>query len=196
MRWGIKGMGLLSTLVLARVLTPGDYGVVAMAMLVVGLAEVLIDFGSTTALLREPNAESRLHRLGLDARPYSRGDRRRAAGRGCTTCRHLFKEPRVVAVIWMIAPFIAFAGLGNIGITLARKQLNFALEFRYMLAGKLVGVLVTVAAALLLRDYRALIIGVAAGYFAGMVLSYAMHRTGRAGARRSSVRCGISANGC
>ncbi len=51
MRWGIKGMGLISTLVLARIPTPGDYGVVAMAMLVVGLAEVLIDFGASTALL-------------------------------------------------------------------------------------------------------------------------------------------------
>ncbi len=83
----------------------------------------------------------------------------------------------MVPVIWIIAPFIAFASFGNIGITLARKQLNFALEFRYALAGKLVGVLATVAAALALalRDFRALVIGVASGYFFGMLLSHWMH---------------------
>lgn len=56
MRWTNKGLGLISTPMLARILRPRDYGVVAMAMLVVGLAEVLIDFGVNTALLREPNA--------------------------------------------------------------------------------------------------------------------------------------------
>jgi len=36
LRWGIRLTGLVSTLVLARILTPSDFGVVAIAMLVVG----------------------------------------------------------------------------------------------------------------------------------------------------------------
>lgn len=175
MRWGIKGLGLLSTLVLARILTPGDYGVVAMAMLVVGLAEVLIDFGASTALLREPNADrgfiDSAWTLGVIQGFIVAGLLAIAA----PLAGQYFQEPRVVAVIWVIAPFIALSSMGNIGITLARKQLNFALEFRYALIAKLIGVLVTVVAAILLRDFRALVIGVAAGHLSGMLLGYVMH---------------------
>ncbi len=175
MRWGIKGMGLVSTLVLARILTPGDYGVVAMAMLVVGLAEVLIDFGAGTTLLREPNVD----RAFIDS-AWTLGVIQglivaALLGLAAPLAGEYFKEPRVVPVIWAIAPVIALASMGNIGITLARKQLNFALEFRYALVAKLIGVLVTVVAAWLLRDFRALVIGVASGYVSGMLLSYWMH---------------------
>ena len=36
MRWAMKAIGLLSTLILARLLSPEDFGVVAMAVLVNG----------------------------------------------------------------------------------------------------------------------------------------------------------------
>ncbi len=176
MRWSIKAMGLLSTLVLARLLTPGDYGVVAMAMLVVGLAEVLIDFGAGTALLREPNADRKF----IDS-AWTLGVLQGLVVGGLLAIAAplaglYFHEPRVVPVIFVIAPCIAAASFGNIGILVARKQLNFALEFRFTLIGKLIGVLATIGAALMLHDYRALVIGVAAGYLlGGLLLSYWIH---------------------
>lgn len=52
-RWAIKGIGFLNTVIMARLLMPADYGIVAMSMLVVGLIQALMDFGATTALLRK-----------------------------------------------------------------------------------------------------------------------------------------------
>ena len=52
-RWGIKGLGFISTIVMARLLLPEDYGLVAMGMLVVGLIQTFVDFGPSTALLRK-----------------------------------------------------------------------------------------------------------------------------------------------
>ena len=175
MRWSMKVLGLLSTVALARILSPGDYGVVAMAMLVVGLAEVLIDFGASTALLREPEPD----RAFIDS-AWTLG-----ALQGLTVAAMLalaaplagryFQEPRVVPVILMIAPFIAFSSFGNIGIILARKHLDFALEFRFTLIAKLIGVAATLTAALMLRDFRALVIGMVSGYLVSAPLSYWMH---------------------
>lgn len=175
MRWSVKLLGLLSTFVLARILTPGDYGMVGMAMLVVGLTEVLVDFGAGTALMREPDAS----RSFIDSAWTLGAIQGLIVGTLLALAAPLaglyFQEPRVVAVIWIIAPCIAIGSFGNIGVTLARKQLNFALEFRFTLLGKFIGVAVTIAAALLLRDYRALVIGIVAGYLSGLVLSYLMH---------------------
>ena len=36
-RWGIRLLGLLNTVVMARILMPSEYGIVAMATVVVGL---------------------------------------------------------------------------------------------------------------------------------------------------------------
>jgi len=52
-RWLIKGVGFINTIIMARLLVPADYGIVAMAMLVVGLIQAFLDFGAATALLRK-----------------------------------------------------------------------------------------------------------------------------------------------
>lgn len=57
MRWSIKGIGLLSTFIMARFLTPQDYGVVALAFLVVGLVDAFLNAGCNQALVRIGNPD-------------------------------------------------------------------------------------------------------------------------------------------
>lgn len=174
-RWFMKGLGFLNTVIMARLLLPADYGIVAMAMLVVGLIEALMDFGAATALLRkgevsrdEINSAWTLRLLqsvcvGLILLAVS------------PLASSYFKEPRVEYVLWVLAVCVALAGAGNIGFTLAQKEFNFSLEFRIQVIGKSLGVAATISAGYLLRDYRALVIGVATGYISGLILSYLMH---------------------
>ena len=56
MRWTDRLVGLLSTLILARLLVPADFGVVAMASIVVGLVDVLLDLGVNVALIHNRDA--------------------------------------------------------------------------------------------------------------------------------------------
>jgi len=52
-----KSIGLVSTLVLARVLTPADFGLVAMATAVVALLGLMGAFGFDTALIQRQDAD-------------------------------------------------------------------------------------------------------------------------------------------
>ena len=52
MRWTDRLIGLVSTLILARLLVPEDFGIIAMASIVVGLTEVLFDLGVNVALIQ------------------------------------------------------------------------------------------------------------------------------------------------
>ena len=54
-RWSIRGIGLVSTIALARLLTPADFGLVAMATLAVGLIEAFGDADFKLAIIRHPN---------------------------------------------------------------------------------------------------------------------------------------------
>lgn len=55
MRWSVRLIGLLNTLVLVRPLTPEDFGVVAMAMIVVAFVNAFNDMRLDLALIRLPH---------------------------------------------------------------------------------------------------------------------------------------------
>src|SRR5258706_16238757 len=51
-----RGLGLISTLILVRLLAPADFGVVAMAMSLIALLELFSAFGMDVWLIQQPNA--------------------------------------------------------------------------------------------------------------------------------------------
>src|ERR1700751_1440516 len=53
----MSGIGLASPVILARVLTPADFGLVAMSMLVISFIEVFNDTGQQAALIRHTAIE-------------------------------------------------------------------------------------------------------------------------------------------
>lgn len=174
-RWAIKCVGFLNTVIMARLVLPADYGVVAMATLVVGLFQAFMDLGAETALLRKKEVS----RDEIDSAWTLRLMQSLAV---CTLmvvaaplAAAYFKEPRVQLVLWMLAACIVLEGLNNIGLALAQKQFQFSLIFRVNVISKVLSVVVTIVAGLLLGDYRALVLGLAAGYVGGLVLSYWLH---------------------
>jgi lipopolysaccharide exporter len=174
-RWTTRGLGLISTMILARFLLPSDYGIVSMAMLVVALLQAMVDFGATSALLRKKEVARDeidsawtlrliqhllIATLILILSPFS---------------IYYFHEPRVQYVLWAVSVCIAVSGAGNIGMVLAQRNFQYSLEFKLNLIGKVLGVVTSVVLAYYLRDYRALVGGMATGYLSGCVLSYVMH---------------------
>src|SRR5574340_328264 len=131
MRWGIKLLGLISTVILARIISPEDYGIVAMAMLFAGMAEVLVDFGAQINILRKQTLDRDFIDSAWSLQIIQGGFVATLLALSAPLAGVYFNEPRVVWVIWVIAACLLFDGLTNIGITLARKNFEFKLEFRY-----------------------------------------------------------------
>lgn len=174
-RWTIKVMGLVSTIIVARLLLPADYGIVAMSMLVVGLIQAMLDFGAATALLRKGTVTSAEINSAWTLRVLEGSAVGLLLLAAASPSAHYFSEPRVEAVLWALAACTTIHSASNIGLTLAQKDFNFSLEFRHNLICKFTGVLATITAAHVLRDYRALVIGVVTGYTTECIMSYVMH---------------------
>ena len=51
-RWAMRLIGLVSTMILARLLAPEDFGLIAMVMLAYGLLETISYAGVDLALMR------------------------------------------------------------------------------------------------------------------------------------------------
>ncbi|MFO6424718.1 oligosaccharide flippase family protein [Motilimonas sp. KMU-193] len=175
MRWGAKFLGLISTIIVARLVMPEDYAVIAMAMLVVGLLEAFIDLGAATALIREPDPDRDFINSAWTLRFCQTAVVALLLVLLAYPSAYYFEEPNVAPILVLLAVCMLLNGGNNIGLVLARKALNFALDFKVLMIAKVAQVIVTIIAAYFLGDYRALAIGVALGYLLGFILSYLMH---------------------
>lgn len=175
MRWADRLLGLVSTLILARLLSPGDFGLVAMAMIVVGLVDVLLDLGVASALIQKGNSD----RHDFDSAWTMRAAQACCAGAILTVlapyCADYYNDPRVTSVMRMVAVSIAIAGFENIGIVSYQKDMAFGLDFKFFVTKRVMTTFVTIAFALTLRSYWALVLGSLVGRIIGVALSYWMH---------------------
>ncbi|WP_372659076.1 lipopolysaccharide biosynthesis protein, partial [Hydrogenophaga sp.] len=174
-RWAIKGIGFLNTVIMARLLMPADYGMVAMAMLVVGLIQAMMDFDASTALLRK----GEVSKDEIDSAWTLKMLESLAVGLILLCISPLaagyFEEPRVQTILWTLAVCVALTGMSNVGMTLAQRDFRFHIEFRLQVVSKTLSVLATIVSGYLLRDYRALVIGISTGYISNLVMSYVLH---------------------
>jgi lipopolysaccharide exporter len=174
-RWSIKALGFLNTVIMARLLMPEDYGVVAIAMLTVGFIYAFADLGVATALMRK----SVLDQDTIDS-AWTLKVLQGAAIAGALLLASFwipvfYDEPRVQTVLRVLAVCVLLEGTSSIGPALAYKSFDFSLEFRVNVISKAVSVLAALGAGIWLRDYRALVIGIAVSYVCTFFLSYALH---------------------
>ncbi len=174
LRWCTRLIGLASTVILARLLTPADFGIVAIAGIIVGSVEVFSQTGQFNAVVRHPNP-TREHYdsvwtisllLGLLLGLIIWAVAPWAAER--------FHEPRATLVVQVLALRSMMLGFQNAGIINFSRRLNFQRQFYFNVMPKLVSVLLTIGCAIVLRNYWALVIGILGLNVTRVVLSYMM----------------------
>lgn len=170
-----RSLGVVSTLVLARLLVPADFGLVAVAMAVVAALELLTGFGFDLALIRDQRA-TRGHydtawtlnviigvTIGLLMLALS------------VPAADFFGDERLTPILAALAVVPVLTGLENIGVVAFRKELDFQREFVFLTAKKVLMILTAVPIAWAVGNYWALVAGMVVGRLAATGLSYAMH---------------------
>jgi PST family polysaccharide transporter len=170
-----RGLGFVSTLLLARLLVPADFGLVAMAMSVFALLEVLGSFSFDMALIQNQQAE----RKHFDTAWTLAVIYGVVSGMGLVAlawpAATFFGESRLVPIFFALAAGGLVQSFKNVGVIAFQKELDFRKEFNFRAARKLVEFTVTITLALWLRSYWALVIGALSGRVAGTAISYLIH---------------------
>jgi lipopolysaccharide exporter len=170
-----RGLGIISTLVLARLLAPGDFGLVSLAVAILAGLELLGAFSFDIALIQNQKAD----RPHYDT-VWSMQLMFQAFFAVCLLAlaypaAQFFNEPRLTSVMQWLSVGVFCSGLANVGVVAFRKELDMAKEFKLLFAKRLVLFCVTVVLAVLWRDYWALVAGTVTGMIAGVLISYRMH---------------------
>jgi O-antigen/teichoic acid export membrane protein len=171
-RVSVQVLGLASTMILARLLTPADFGLIAMAMSVVALLETLSYFGFEMPLIHKQDATRQDFDTAWSLNII-------LAGVICTVialvapyAADFYSEPRIEVILYCVAAGHFFLSFQNIGTVIFRKQLNFKRDFALQVAQKLSMLAVTIPLAFSLRSYWALVAGMVAGNVAAVIVSY------------------------
>jgi lipopolysaccharide exporter len=169
-----RGIGLISTVILARLLVPADFGLVAMAMAIIAVLELLSAFSFDVSLIQNQQAERRHYDtawtfnmiLGIAGALLLLALASPAA--------RFYSEERLEPVMYVLALGMLAHGFENIGTVAFRKELQFHKEFKFLIAKKLIAFCVTLILAFTLKSYWALVGGTLCSKFAGVALSYAI----------------------
>jgi O-antigen/teichoic acid export membrane protein len=175
MRWGIRLIGLVSVAVLARLLTPADFGIVAMALVVSGLLDTVSYAGVDLALIRSRADTSDLRDSAWTIQVMQATLVAALLLMVAPVAASYYNEPRVATVIRWLALKSFIDGFQNIGVVAFQKDLDFAKEFRFNIFSRLLNLIAAIGAAVIFRNYLALVIGMLSGSFITVAMSYVMH---------------------
>lgn len=175
MRWTDRLIGIGSTLILARLLMPSDFGVIAMASIVVGLIDTLLDMGVNLALIQNRDATREDFDTAWTLRLLQTMIAAALVGLGAGWAADYFHNEQVTDVLRIMAISLLMGGLENIGVVAFQKNMEFGRDFRFFFLRRLAGFIVTITLAYWFRSYWAMVFGTLCARTFGVALSYLMH---------------------
>ena len=175
MRWTDRLIGIASTLILARLLMPDDFGIVAMASVVVGLIDTLLDLGVGSALIQNKDAAREEFDTAWTLRLMQAILAAVSIWLLAPMAAEYFRDTRVLDVIRVMAFAILIGGFENIGIVAFQKNMEFGRDFQFFFFRRIAGFVVTIALAFWLHSYWAMVVGAIVGRTVGVAISYWLH---------------------
>jgi len=169
-----RGLGLVSTLILARLLVPEDFGLVAIASSFVALLELLRMFGFDMALIQlRTVTQSHMDTAWTFAAILGLAIAALVASLAPVVA-DFYGDPRLMPVLWVLALSAALNGLESNGPVMLRRELHWRKDFIFQTTRKVAAVIFTIPLAFLWRNYWALVVGTLMGRFASLIASYAI----------------------
>ncbi len=175
MRLAIRSLGMVSTIILARLLVPEDFGLIALATMLAAALEILGEFNFDIWLIRKPDADRKDYDTVWTL----------AIIRSVITCILLlscaelvatfFGDPRLENIIYVLSVGTLIFGLENSGVIDFRKNLEFHKDFVFLLGVRICSFIITVSLAFWLRSYWALVLGIVFQNAIRVLLSYILH---------------------
>jgi PST family polysaccharide transporter len=159
-----------ATVVLARILSPEDFGLVAIAASVVAIVEGLSAFDVNRALIRTRDDDRALY----DTAWTLSALRGLAAALVMLAVASLVADARVGAVLSVMALGPLVGGLANPRFVAFERDLVYSRLAALTLVARVASVAATLLVAVLYRSYWALVIGLLVGTATSTVLSYAL----------------------
>jgi O-antigen/teichoic acid export membrane protein len=172
LRLAMRVLSVISQLILVRLLSPGDFGLVAGSSAAFAILDGLTETSMTLALVQMPQP-TQAHYNSAWTLVVLRG----VLVASClwvsapymATYLH---DPRVAGIIHVLALAPLVQGFESVGMVRLQRDLHFGRIFFYNLSAKAASLLIALPLAFMFHNYWALVLGGLAGRFVAIPLSY------------------------
>ena len=171
----MRGLGIVSTFILVRLLSPEDFGLNAIAMSIFGFVDILSRFGFDTVLIQKQDADRSHYDTAWTLNVLF----------GVFACLFLLLSASLISgfydneklkyVLYVVSLLFVMNGLLNVGTVDFRKNLTLDKEFKLQIIPKILSFVITISIAFWLKNYWALVIGTFVWKTFNCYFSYAMH---------------------
>lgn len=174
-RWGMRLLGLISTLILVRLIRPSDFGLIALASSFMQTIDGLATLGTEEAVIREADPAKAFYDTAFTVNLLRGASVTLCVAALAFPAAAFFGDARLGPVLLFIACLPVLDGLTNIGTVDFRRDFAFHKEFAMMVLPKLCGILAAISAAVILKSYVAMLCGMAVNRTMRVIMSYVMH---------------------
>ncbi|WP_337268031.1 oligosaccharide flippase family protein [Oryzifoliimicrobium ureilyticus] len=171
-RWAVRGLSLASTIILARLLAPSDFGTLVVAILVAGLLDACSQFGFNELLIQKQTDDEAYYHTAWTLN----------AIRGlliflilvliAPSAAAFMNEPNATGLIYAVSFISLLDGFGSTKIITIQRDFKFSIYFTLQTAEKVLTFILTIGAAYVLHSYYAFAFGLVAGGIFRLVTSY------------------------
>lgn len=154
-----KIFGLLSTLVLARILTPADFGVVALAMLALSMIEVFGRSGGVQFIVTNKKAGDRVLDRVWSVELVIKAVLAMTLFLIAPLISLFFDSDALLNILRVLSVLLILQGLKNPGLWVLERELNYLLLVKINLSTKFFSTVLTIGCAIYFQSYWALVFG-------------------------------------
>ncbi|HEY7784768.1 MAG TPA: lipopolysaccharide biosynthesis protein [Pyrinomonadaceae bacterium] len=172
-------IGLIRSIVIARLLIPEDFGLLGMALTVIAGLTSLTTIGLDHSIVSNKFADQSALKSHLNTVWSAELVRSLIVALLVILSAYplaiFYGQPRLRLIIPVLSLNILIQGFQNIGLVILRKEIGFARIFWYELASHVSGIVVTIGLVLALRNVWSLVVGLVTSTALSVMLSYAFH---------------------
>lgn len=167
--------GIVSTIFLARLLVPADFGLVAIATAFAGIVGVLSEFSLAKALVQRTEVEEEHYHTAWTMnviRGLVIGSLLALLGLPVAS---FYGDDRIAGILVVLGISVFVGSLANPKMAVFDRKLSFSQAFYLRVSGKIAAFVVTIAIAWIYQSYWALVLGAVASEVAVVIGSYIAH---------------------
>jgi O-antigen/teichoic acid export membrane protein len=169
-RWAAQLFTWASTLIIARLLAPEDYGLVAMATVLTGFLEVVTDLGLGSALVQSRDLSRREIEATMGATCLLGVGATVIVAASAPIWARVQGDPRIMPIMLALAFGVLLTVIANVPYSMLHRRLAFGLVARAQFVRGLLTAAATVAGAFVLQSHWALVGGYLVGKLAFTIM--------------------------
>ena len=168
----VRLIGLVNTLLLARILVPADFGLVAIGITVMQILENFSEISVSRTVVRFREGGRSLYDTLFTLSMLKGLLVFTVMAIAAPIAQRLYGDERIVAIFLVLGATALLRSFMNPKFYEFERDIDFSREFIVNLVNKVIAVAVSVAIALIFRTYWAIVLGMTTGVAVNVILSY------------------------